>query len=304
MADKYASNDTPWREKTTLERLYVDEALTTKEISARLGCTRQTVEDWINRHSLKRAWDDPSRIRELRDQGFSQREIADQLGCKQGTISNRMQEFEIDPAGYDPQPWHDKDVLWNLYWNEGLDMSKIADGFDCSRFTIRDWMQEHEIPTRTIIESPPEELTYPEWLSEQYTEKKRSTYDIADELDCAPSTVWDYLHRHEIETRQVGMHEGELNHQWKGGVSQHYGATWPDKRREARERDNHECQRCGMSAEIHRESHNETLQVHHIRPFREFDDPEDAHQLENPITLCRECHCKWEGLPIDNREEP
>jgi len=30
--------------------------------------------------------------------------------------------------------------------------------------------------------------------------------------------------------------------------------------------------------------------IHHIKPVREFDDPADAHQLDNVVCLCRSCH--------------
>jgi len=30
--------------------------------------------------------------------------------------------------------------------------------------------------------------------------------------------------------------------------------------------------------------------VHHIEPVRNFDDPQDAHTLDNVVCLCRSCH--------------
>jgi len=30
--------------------------------------------------------------------------------------------------------------------------------------------------------------------------------------------------------------------------------------------------------------------VHHIKPFRTFDEPTEAHDLDNLIALCRSCH--------------
>jgi len=78
---------------------------------------------------------------------------------------------------------------------------------------------------------------------------------------------------------------GEDHHQWKGGEISCGGEWWSVHRR-AREQDDHRCQRCGKTKEgIGREP-----DVHHIEPVREFDDPADAHQLDNVVCLCRSCH--------------
>jgi len=82
---------------------------------------------------------------------------------------------------------------------------------------------------------------------------------------------------------------GEQHHQWKEGETLYRGDWWSARRR-ARERDNYECRVCGMdSSKLNRE-----LDVHHIRPIREFDDPQESHTLDNVITLCRSCHRKAE----------
>jgi len=90
---------------------------------------------------------------------------------------------------------------------------------------------------------------------------------------------------------------GEDNPMWKGGYEPYYGSNWRKQRRRARERDNNECQACGVGED------ETTLCVHHIKPFREFaagdeTDYEAANELENLVTLCRSCHKKYEGLPV------
>lgn len=92
---------------------------------------------------------------------------------------------------------------------------------------------------------------------------------------------------------------GEDSPTWKGGYENYYGPNWSEKRQEARERDNHACQYCGVSeSELDRE-----LSVHHIQPIREYRQQYDApewyekgNNLENLVTLCEPCHGKWEGL--------
>lgn len=78
---------------------------------------------------------------------------------------------------------------------------------------------------------------------------------------------------------------GEAHHQWQGGTIA-YGKRWWRTRRSALDRDNHRCQRCGVTAsELGQEP-----DVHHIVPVREFDRPVHAHTIGNVISLCRSCH--------------
>ena len=82
---------------------------------------------------------------------------------------------------------------------------------------------------------------------------------------------------------------GKNHHQWLGGTIP-YGPTWWKVRRTALERDDYECQKCGAGvAELGRNP-----DVHHIEPVRDFEDPEEAHQLDNVVCLCRSCHRRIE----------
>jgi 5-methylcytosine-specific restriction endonuclease McrA len=81
---------------------------------------------------------------------------------------------------------------------------------------------------------------------------------------------------------------GSDNYNWRGGVGKYRGPNWKEQRRQARKRDNYTCRRCGVvEAELGRE-----LDVHHIRPFREFGKARylEANDLDNLITLCHLCH--------------
>ncbi|MFC7165454.1 HNH endonuclease [Halospeciosus flavus] len=78
------------------------------------------------------------------------------------------------------------------------------------------------------------------------------------------------------------------NPNWRGGVDADdlYGAGWPSARRRALERDDRECQRCGVG----KEELGQNPDVHHRTPVREFGDPREAHTLDNLVCLCRPCH--------------
>lgn len=60
---------------------------------------------------------------------------------------------------------------------------------------------------------------------------------------------------------------------------------WQSARQRALARDK-VCQDCGLEEKLH---------VHHIKPVREFEEPLEAHSLDNLVVLCQYCHPKWEG---------
>lgn len=68
-----------------------------------------------------------------------------------------------------------------------------------------------------------------------------------------------------------------------------YGPTWAVVAAAARERDAFRCVSCGTPGRPGR-----VLDVHHVRPFRAFERPEDANAPENLVTLCPSCHRKAE----------
>jgi len=78
---------------------------------------------------------------------------------------------------------------------------------------------------------------------------------------------------------------GENHHQWEGGAL-NYGQKWWQIRRKALERDNYTCQNCGKTAD----DLERNPDVHHVERVRSFDRLQQAHTLENVITLCRSCH--------------
>lgn len=86
--------------------------------------------------------------------------------------------------------------------------------------------------------------------------------------------------------KETNLFTGPNNGYWKGGYDPYYGPNWREQRRKARDRDNYECQNCGITEE----ELGQEMDVHHITPFREFDDYEEANKLENLICYCQDCH--------------
>lgn len=207
------------------------------------------------------------------------------------------------PDSAPDSPWRDERRLQKLFAWGRLSVSELATEFGYSEQTIENWLArtdisrpwEHESTLRFLRED--RELSQREIarrLGCTHQQEKMSTYEIADEYDCARSTVHDWLARHDIETRDVGGQPGELHHRRQGGRDPYYGDNWHEMRRAALERDGYTRQNCGKTQREHEQEHSLGLDVHHVEPLAEFEIPEEANELNNLITLRRSCHNKIE----------
>lgn len=123
-----------------------------------------------------------------------------------------------------------------------------------------------------------------------------------------PSNVGEHGVFCGTECRSAWLSEhytGENHPHWRGGSSgtSAYGPGWAKMRRRALERDAYTCQHCGTT----KEELGRNPDVHHIIPVRAFVEMpvmmvEDAHYLENLVSLCILCHRKAEFGKISQKE--
>lgn len=88
---------------------------------------------------------------------------------------------------------------------------------------------------------------------------------------------------------------GKDHWHYRGSEPVQYGQKWQRIRVEAIQRDNEQCQDCGLTRDEHYNKYDRDLEVHHLTPIRTFDDTEQANQLSNLITVCKSCHIKREA---------
>jgi 5-methylcytosine-specific restriction endonuclease McrA len=256
------SDDAPWRDESILYELYSVQGLSAADAGDQLGTSATTIRRWLRNHDIS-----------VRSPGPGSGGSATEL--------------------------HDEETLRSLYVEDGLGVLKIAQKLECHRSTVQYWLQQYDIERRPgHEEESPDELNSPDTLREMHLKEGMSSYDIAEEIGASQRAVWERLDRYGISR---GRLTGEDHPRWAGGISQNYGPKWPKRRRQALNRDGWECQRCGLANEAHRSEYECNLHVHHIRPFRTFDSKSEAHELDNLLTLCAECHRRLEGLPIDTR---
>lgn len=102
-------------------------------------------------------------------------------------------------------------------------------------------------------------------------------------------------HRDNISKGMTGLRVLENHPLWRGGNGLKYGSGWKRAKRLVRERANHRCEICDISEE--KLKHNWQLDIHHIIPFRCFNDHREANKLENLLAVCRKCHNKIDNKP-------
>lgn len=193
--------------------------------------------------------------------------------------------------------YRDEDWLRREY--DSRTIEDIADECEVSNATIIRWMERFGIERRSRgCQQREGEYKNEGWLRREYLAKTRSMSDISDDFGISNETIRYYLKKFDIPIRSASeataaewteerrqelseKYEGEGNPFWKGGVSPDaYRHPWPEIRKQALERDNY-CQDCGAMDNLH---------VHHKTPVREFEDPSEAHTMDNVVVLCESCH--------------
>lgn len=128
---------TDYRNRQTLEELYLKKQMSMKEIAGKLGCTPPTIKRWLDWHNIptrnqagnaEMPWHSEERLRELYFEAeLSVRRIAERFGCEDGTVEYWLRKFEID--GREPPAGQTSGSPTNHYWKDGYEVV-CADQFD------------------------------------------------------------------------------------------------------------------------------------------------------------------------------
>jgi len=304
-------------DESWMRKQYDKQLKSSREIANACQCSKATVYRWLRKHGIEtggkeRCLADPRLAdkewlrQQYIDEGLKSAEIAEKCDCDPSTVIRWLHNhsIEVRPRGGKgerkaaDQRLTDPDWLREQYVGDEKTCSEIADQIGCSESAVQTWVNNHDIGIDQGRYERIEKLRDAEWLREQYIEDERTGHDIADECGCSPSVVYDWIRKHGIETQYNGDNSGENHPRYTGGDTA-YGPGWHErKRREVRQRDDHTCRdpRCSVTQSEHIKKYDERLHVHHLRKARDIDDPEERNAKENLITLCRDCHRRWEKM--------
>jgi len=186
-------------------------------------------------------------------------------------------------------------------------------GKDSHRSQVHDWSRMVEVTCeqcgdtferkRSVQEQSDSTICSEEcnhaFQSEQYSGEQSHEWNGGPKEDTCPVCGEVFNHRNKQQTCCSRDCADELR-DWPSGEDHprwnperdwwpYYGANWSEQREKARNRDG-ACQICGLTSQAYRCLHGKALDVHHITPFKEYDEHEEAKRLENLMTLCASCH--------------
>lgn len=182
-----------------------------------------------------------------------------------------------------------KAELYDLYWGQQMTTYDIGEKYGVANSVVKNRMKEHGIPMVGAGKHHDAwlfRMVPYEWKYREYVSRGKSIYQIAEENGVYQGWVRRYFHEIGIPVRN-----GKFRSDKRLAKQEYdYGPEWPAIRQRRLERDNHTCQGCGAADTL--------FHVHHIVPFRTFEDRDEANRLSNLVTLCVNCHNRWEGVPL------
>lgn len=278
------------------EHLYQNKQMSLAEIADECDTSLATVKKWFDRHDVdtKPKHGEQDSAKKLHDFNWlweerwekfnDEREIANKIDVTHPAVGYWLKKYNI---GGRVHPFvEDGEILHDLYIRRDWSVDKICEEFDVDKSTVakkckaagfqKDVHRENVWGLRWAVP----------YIKKQYNQNKMTTNEIADELGISIAPLLKIMDRFDIERREQSYYSGEDNKLYEGGVKAIYDGDWGEARNQARERDNHACQRCGVSeSELDRQLH-----VHHKKPYKSFDDPHKANELSNLVSLCASCH--------------
>jgi transposase len=180
----------------------------------------------------------------------------------------------------DSDKYRNKEWLHEQYVERGASLTAIADLCGVTTKTISNWVDRFGFDKRDEGGYGDDAKHRNEtWLREEYVEKERSLYDLAEDTTVSADTIRRWLGRYDIETRDPGNPNDEK--------SVYDTGRFQRLREEVINRDGGECVHCGTGRKEHLEKFGTDIHVHHKTPIKDGGAKYDA---DNLITICKSCH--------------
>ena len=201
------------------------------------------------------------------DEHLTQKQIGKEFGVQQLAVGTWSRKYKIQII----TPMPPKEVLERMYIDEGMSQKQIASKFNVTQQTISRRLRNYNISTTFPIPTKDDLLNY---IGEGLNQ-----HQIAEKCKVSDWKIFDCCEHYGISGMVNGYRCTTQEHQeWRHAVL---------------ERDHRTCQMCGETDAI--------MQAHHIVPY--CDHPEVAYELENGITLCKQCHMSIRGHEYEYIEQ-
>ena len=228
------------RDEDWVREQYVEQRRTTVDIANELNVSDSAVRNWLRKYDIDVRSHSKSQLSEraaeklrdeewMREQYVEQRritvDIANELNITTYTVREWLQRHDIVIRGYSEatlpkdtiEKLRDEGWMQEQYVENRQNLCDLADELNISTPTVREWLQRHDIVIRGYSEAnlpkdAIEKLRDEGWMQEQYVEQRRTTVDIADQLNVSNSCVQRWLQRCGIDIRNGIQNPEHLDH--------------------------------------------------------------------------------------------
>lgn len=192
-----------------------------------------------------------------------------------------------------PRPYKSKEWLMLFYIEKQLSAKECAELAGCHENTVFRWLKRHGIETRYQAAGE---------LSPMWGRKGKLHHNFNSVEKVCPAcgkTFW--VPKQDAKRRKTcswacrnkwwkmtGKQRGENSPSWLGGIDYRRGKGWKKAREIARKRDRYKCVVCGKTEE----ELGQELDVHHVIPYRCFDNDGEGNHPDNLISMCKSCHAE------------
>ena len=206
-------------------------------------------------------------------EGMTQKQIGKEFGVQAHAISVWLSKYNIQARVPMPPEYE----LEKMHTYEGMTQEQIGSEFGVHYATVGNWLRYYNISTAgrqgVIVPIPPKD----DLIS--CIDNGLNQYQIAENYKVCNAIIFKWCEHYGIPGMVNNFRCTTDEHiNWKYTVF---------------DRDHRTCQKCGAT--------NTPMQAHHIVPY--CDHPEIAYDIENGITLCKNCHEFIRGYEYDYIEQ-
>jgi len=246
------------------------------------------------------------------DKELTIKEVSKILGCGVSTIYNLLVKYDLVRS---KRVKISKETLYDLYCNKDWTSEAIAEEFNCSVSCVCRRLHRHGIKIKKI-----ELEAFREELYNLYITEEKTTYEIGKMFGFSNVTVGKLLKKYKIKVRKAEDNFKHMRFVGKNNFNYIDGRSplsetirksdntirW---RKEVFKRANYTCQKCGRRGGDLEAHHNKkpfsVIFSEFLEFYNNFSPVEEREillrlsskykpfwNIDNGITMCRDCHCQ------------